>query len=157
MGVFCTAYRLRFLLANYYSTCYNPYFLPVMLKSTIQHVIDDSSFHLKVEPAATALQQAKYVAEWSGKDENRLIFEAFEKRLVKELKGCCHLMLQIRMPDLLCLFDQISEVGVIPQCSLRGERQTPCLSQGFVAPTGEMAKVDTPFYDQRIPPHPARC
>ena len=34
-----------------------------MLKNAIQHVIDDSSFHLKVEPAATALQQAKYVAE----------------------------------------------------------------------------------------------
>ena len=81
-----------------------------MLKNTIQHVIDDSSFHLKVEPAAIALQQAKYVAEWSGKDENRLILE----RLVKELKGCCQLMLQIRMPDLLCLFNQISEVGVIP-------------------------------------------
>ena len=63
-----------------------------MLKNAIQHVIDDSSFHLKVEPAATALQQAKYmymyVAEWSGKDENRLIFEAFEERLVKELMGC---------------------------------------------------------------------
>ena len=59
-----------------------------MLKNAIQHVVDDSSFHLKVEPAATALQQAKYVAEWSGKDENRLIFEAFEERLVKELKGC---------------------------------------------------------------------
>ena len=57
-----------------------------MLKNAIQHVVDDSSFHLKVEPAA--LQQAKYVAEWSGKDENRLIFEAFEERLVKELKGC---------------------------------------------------------------------
>ena len=37
-----------------------------MLKNAIQHVIDDSSFHLKVEAAA----------EWSGKDENRLIFEA---------------------------------------------------------------------------------
>ena len=47
-----------------------------MLKNAIQHVIDDSSFHLKVEPA---VQQA------SGKDENRLIFEAL---LVKELKGC---------------------------------------------------------------------
>ena len=56
-----------------------------MLKNAIQHVVDDSSFHLKVEPAATALQQAKYVPEWSGKDENRLIFEALEERLVKEL------------------------------------------------------------------------
>ena len=55
-----------------------------MLKNAIQHVIDDSSFHLKVEPGATALLQAKYVAEWSGKDENRHIFKAFEERLVKE-------------------------------------------------------------------------
>ena len=55
-----------------------------MLKNAIQHVIDDSSFHLKVEAAATALQLAKYVAEWSGKDENRLIFEAFEERRL-----CC--------------------------------------------------------------------
>ena len=77
------------------------YILPVMLKNAIQHVVDDSSFHLKVEPAATSLQQAKYVAEWSGKDENRFIFE---ERLVKELRAVCHLILQIRMPDLLFSF-----------------------------------------------------
>ena len=83
VGGILSTYRLRFLLSDYYSTSYNPYFFPVMLKNAIQHVVDDSSFHLKVEPAATALQQAKYVAD---------------------------LILQNRMPDLLFLFDQISVV-----------------------------------------------
>ena len=50
-----------------------------------EHVIDDSSFHLPVEPAATALQQAKSVLEWGSQQENTPIFEGFEEILVQEL------------------------------------------------------------------------
>ena len=64
------------------------FFFSVMLKSAIHNVINDTSFHLKVEAAATALQQARCVAEWSGKEENEPIFEEFEKRLLDELKTC---------------------------------------------------------------------
>ena len=88
MGDFLYCIPPVVLLENHYSTSYDLYFLPAMLKNAIQHIIDDSSFHLLVEPAATALQQAKYVAEWSSKDENIPIFEVFEERLMKELKGC---------------------------------------------------------------------
>ena len=60
-----------------------------MLKSAIQHIIHDSNFHLNVEPAATALQKARCVWEWSGKDENKPgpIFEELKKTL-EELKTC---------------------------------------------------------------------
>ena len=60
----------------------------VMLKRAIQQVIDDDSYHLNVEPAATALRQAKCIAEWSNQEENTAILNEFETYVVKELKGC---------------------------------------------------------------------
>ena len=59
-----------------------------MLKRAIQGVVDDSSYHQNVEPVATALQQARLIAEWSSQVENKAIFDKFKKRLEKELKGC---------------------------------------------------------------------
>ena len=63
-------------------------FIPEMLKKSVQHVIDDSSFHINVEPAATALQQAKSVMEWGSKQENEALFKEFEDQLVLELNTC---------------------------------------------------------------------
>ena len=51
-----------------------------MLRKAIKHV-DDSSFHLAVEPAATALQQAK--VDWSCQQVNILAFDKCEE-LVQE-------------------------------------------------------------------------
>ena len=58
-----------------------------MLRKAIQRVVDDSSFHLPVEPAATALQQAKCVLDWGSKQENARVFEEFEEKLLQELKS----------------------------------------------------------------------
>ena len=60
----------------------------MMLRRAIQQVIDDPSFHLNIEPAATALRQARCIAEWSRQDENKTIFDEFESRLAEKLKGC---------------------------------------------------------------------
>ena len=59
-----------------------------MLKRTIQRAVDDASYHLNVEPAAMALRQASYIAEWITHDENKAIFDDFETRLVEKLKSC---------------------------------------------------------------------
>ena len=59
-----------------------------MLKRAIQRVIDDASYQLNVEPAATALRQASYIAEWITHDENKAIFDEFETRLVEKFKSC---------------------------------------------------------------------
>ena len=58
-----------------------------MLRKAIQHVIDDSSFHLPVEPAATALRQAKTILDWGTHQQNRSVFEGFEEKLVLELSA----------------------------------------------------------------------
>ena len=52
-----------------------------MLKRAIQRVVDDASYHLNVEPAAMALRQASYIAEWITQYENKAIFDEFETRL----------------------------------------------------------------------------
>ena len=62
--------------------------LSVMLRKALQHVVDDSSFHLAVEPAATALQQAKCVLDWGCLQVNTSAFEGFEEELVQELSAC---------------------------------------------------------------------
>ena len=54
-----TRYTLRYCIC----------ILLVMLKRAIQHVADDSSFHISVEPAITALQQANAMLEWVCKKE----------------------------------------------------------------------------------------
>ena len=54
-----------------------------MLRKALKHVVDDSSFHLAIEPAATALQQAKYVVDWSYQQVNISAFDKFEE-LVQE-------------------------------------------------------------------------
>lgn len=59
-----------------------------MLTRAIQRVVDDPSYHLNVEPAATALRQARCIAEWSTQEENKAAFDDFEARLVQELGGC---------------------------------------------------------------------
>ena len=59
-----------------------------MLKKAVQHVIDDSSLHIGVEPAATALQQAKAIMEWGSKQENESLFKNLEDRLLLELNTC---------------------------------------------------------------------
>ena len=56
-----------------------------MLRKALQHIIDDSSFHIPVEPAATALQQAKSVLEWGCQESQALAVGGFEERLVQEL------------------------------------------------------------------------
>ena len=61
---------------------------PVMLKCAIQQVVDDPSYHLKVEPRATALRQARCIAEWSTQEENNAAFNEFEARLLEELWNC---------------------------------------------------------------------
>ena len=59
-----------------------------MLKHAIEQVMDDPSYHLNVEPAATALRQARCVHNWSTQEENKIIFDEFEARVVKELRSC---------------------------------------------------------------------
>ena len=79
-----------------------------MLKRAIQRVIDDASYHLNVEPVATALRQASYIAEWITHDENKAIFDEFETRPVKKLKilsSVAHVLLFLQL-DYLDLFEQ---------------------------------------------------
>ena len=59
-----------------------------MLKFAIERVIDDPSFHLNVEPASSALRQARCIHDWSTKEENKANFGAFEARLVENLRSC---------------------------------------------------------------------
>ena len=63
-------------------------FIMVMLRKALQHLIDDRSFHLAVEPAATALQQANCVLDWGCQQANTSAFKGFEKELVQELSVC---------------------------------------------------------------------
>ena len=59
-----------------------------MLKHAIERVIDDPSYHLNVEPATAALQQAKCVHSWSTQEGNKKMFDDFEVRMVEELRSC---------------------------------------------------------------------
>ena len=56
--------------------------------SAIEHVVSDQSFHIPVEPAATALSTAKSVLEWVLNEENQSLFAAFEGKVMAELHTC---------------------------------------------------------------------
>ena len=58
-----------------------------MLRRAVVHVVSDSSFQFPVEPAATALQQAKSVLEWVSLQENAVELLRFEESLLGELKS----------------------------------------------------------------------
>ena len=58
-----------------------------MLRRAVEHVVSDSSFQFPVEPAATALQQAKSVLEWVSLQENAVELLRFEESLLGELKS----------------------------------------------------------------------
>lgn len=49
-------------------------------------VIEDQSFHIAVEPAATALRTAKNVLEWA--DTNKEAFLCFEELLCSTIRPC---------------------------------------------------------------------
>ena len=72
-------------------------FIMVMLRKALQHLIDDRSFHLAVEPAATALQ-ANCVLDWGCQQANTSAFKGFEKELVQE--------------NLVCVFHQGMSVNI---------------------------------------------
>ena len=59
-----------------------------MLRGAIEHIVSDPSFHIPVEPAATALSTARSVLEWVSQEENQTIFSAFEDKITSELSGC---------------------------------------------------------------------
>ena len=61
-----------------------------MLKRALEHVIEDGSFNIGVEPAATALKTAKNVLHWGSQEENESTLSAFELRLISELRTCIH-------------------------------------------------------------------
>jgi len=54
----------------------------------IESVVKDESFHLPVEPATTALAQAKAVLEWSSQPSNHHALNSFEKQIEAELQTC---------------------------------------------------------------------
>ena len=60
----------------------------VIMRRAIEHVVSDQSFHIPVEPAATALGIAKSVLEWVSKEENQSIFAEFERNVMTELHPC---------------------------------------------------------------------
>ena len=59
-----------------------------MLKKAVEHIIKDDSFHLPLEPAATALRIAKAVIRWSSQEENKLLYYSFEKKIIEYLQTC---------------------------------------------------------------------
>ena len=58
------------------------------MRRAIEHVVSDQSFHIPVEPAATALSTAKSVLEWVSNEENQSLFAAFEGKVMAELHTC---------------------------------------------------------------------
>ena len=70
-------------------------FIMVMLRKALQHLIDDRSFHLAVEPAATALQQANCVLDWGCQQANTSAFKR---------KNWCK--------NLVCVFHQGMSVNI---------------------------------------------
>ena len=57
-----------------------------MLKKTIQHIVKDSRFNIDIEPAATALRQARAALEWAEKNERDL--DKITEKIALELKSC---------------------------------------------------------------------
>ena len=58
------------------------------LRSAIQHILDDKSFNILVDPVTEALKIAKQVLEWASEKKNQRVFNDFEGRLLSELKKC---------------------------------------------------------------------
>ena len=57
-----------------------------MLKRATQSVIEDETFHIPVEPAATALRTAKCVLDWSSNHKEAMV--SFEHRICSALRPC---------------------------------------------------------------------
>ena len=57
-----------------------------MLRRAVSSVVEDQSFHIAVEPAATALRTAKNVLEWA--DTNKEDFLSFEELLCSTIRPC---------------------------------------------------------------------
>ena len=76
-------------------------------------VVEEQSFHIAVEPAATALRTAKNVLEWAGTNEEA--FRSFEELVCSVLR--------------LCLCDQRASM-VNKECMWRDFHQVPT-SEGF--------------------------
>ena len=51
-------------------------------------VVEDQSFHIAVEPAATALCTAKDVLQWAGTNCNEEAFSSFEELVCSALRPC---------------------------------------------------------------------
>ena len=52
----------------------------------MEHVVKDESFHIPVEPTATALNAAKTVLEWASQEDHQPAFLAFEEKVVSALR-----------------------------------------------------------------------
>ena len=57
-----------------------------MLKRATQCVVEDETFHIPVEPAATALRTAKFVLHWASDHEETM--GSFEHRICSALCPC---------------------------------------------------------------------
>ena len=57
-----------------------------MLKKAVQCIIEDESFHIPVEPAATALRTAKTVLEWARDHNDGLL--SYELQICSTLRPC---------------------------------------------------------------------
>lgn len=57
-----------------------------MLRRAVTSILEDKSFHISVEPAATALRTAKKVVEWASVNDEA--FLAFERLVCSALRRC---------------------------------------------------------------------
>ena len=60
----------------------------MMLRRAVEHVANNASFHIPVEPAITALKTAKSVLQWMLQEENRQIVSEFEDMMTTKLREC---------------------------------------------------------------------
>ena len=58
-----------------------------MLKA-IEELLSDESFHIPLEPAATAFRQGTCVFQWASEASNRQAFETFEAAISLALQTC---------------------------------------------------------------------
>ena len=58
-----------------------------MLKA-IKDLLDDESFHVPLEPAATAFKQATCVYRWASETTDHQVFDTFHKGVQLHLQSC---------------------------------------------------------------------
>ena len=59
-----------------------------LLKSAIEHIVDNKSFNILVDPAIKGFKIAKQVLEWALEEKSQRVFNDFKERLLSELKKC---------------------------------------------------------------------